>query len=180
MREKKTRGKPTKEIQALPWFICKQTNIYKRRCLYNRSFPDRQWKWGERTQKTEPVSNKIALPDMSIISNKDISIPQWNWNNPDESRYTGIRRWDSFILNECNASLPLSTISPSSWSCSEHSHSMDLSGRLSNSLNKLLKGKGRILCNLINVYVVWTHLWTVWVNGMTMVWIGFLKDIGII
>lgn len=106
--------------------------------------------------------------------------PSVKLDNPDESRYTGIRRWDSFILNECNASLPLSTISPSSWSCSEHSHSMDLSGRLSNSLNKLLKGKGRILCNLINVYVVWTHLWTVWVNGMTMVWIGFLKDIGII
>lgn len=76
--------------------------------------------------------------------------PSVKLDNPDESRYTGIRRWDSFILNECNASLPLSTISPSSWSCSEHSHSMDLSGRLSNSLNKLLKGKGRILCHLVD------------------------------
>lgn len=115
--------------------------------------------------------------------------PSVKLDNPDESRYTDIHRWDSYILKECNATLPLSTISPSSWSCSKHSHStqiillylkMDLSGRLSNSLNKLLKGKGRILCNLVNVYVVWTHLWTVWVNGMTMVWIGFLKDIGII
>lgn len=76
--------------------------------------------------------------------------PSVKLDNPDESRYTGIRRRDSFILNECNASLPLSTISPSSWSCSEHSHSMDLSGRLSNSLNKLLKGKGRILCHLVD------------------------------
>lgn len=76
--------------------------------------------------------------------------PSVKLDNPDESRYTDIRRWDSFILKECNATLPLSTISPSSWSCSEHSHSMDLSGRLSNSLNKLLKGKGRILCHLVD------------------------------
>lgn len=124
----------------------KQTNIYKRRCLYNRSFLDRQWKWGEITQKTE---QNRATRHVDHIKQRYFK-PSVKLDNPDESRYTGIRRWDSFILNECNASLPLSTISPSSWSCSEHSHSMDLSGRLSNSLNKLLKGMGRILCHLVD------------------------------
>lgn len=101
-------------------------------------------------------------------------------DNFDESRYIGICRWDFFILNECNVFLLLFIILLLFWFCFEYSYFMDLFGWLSNFLNKLFKGKGWILCNLVNVYVVWIYFWIVWVNGMIMVWIGFLKDIGII
>lgn len=98
----------------------------------------------------ELVLNKIVLLDMLIILNKDIFKFLVKLDNFDESRYICICRWDFFILNECNVFLLLFIILLLFWFCFEYSYFMDLFGWLSNFLNKLFKGKGWILCYLVD------------------------------